>query len=126
MALDSFNVSIKKLRVLPGFVVQLHTQKYANTENIVYSLDAEFQGTKQNTNSSILVSEIPVPYTQSNNITDVTSYAQLTEETVSNWAKDGLVLLKGENALSDIQVQLEKRIDEILLLPPSVDLPWSS
>ena len=126
MALDSFNISITKLNVLPNFVIQLHSNTYANSSNIVYSLNANFSGTKNGLGESILISDIPVPYALSNNTTDLVDYNNLTKEIVSSWAEKGLILLKGETAIGDVQSELEQKIDAKLLLPPTVSLPWNS
>ena len=126
MALDSFNISIQKIKVLPNFVVELHHHKYANTENIVYALDVCLTGKKENVSSDMIIFDVPVPYTSSNASTEIINYNDLTEEIVSSWAEKGLILLKGETAIDDVQSELEQKIDAKLLLPPTVSLPWNS
>lgn len=126
MALDSFNISIQKIKVLPKFVTELHYQKYANTENIVYALDVCLTGKKQNISSDMVIFDVPVPYTSSNNASDLIDYNDLKEDVVRSWAENGLILKKGESAITNIQNELEKEIDKKLLLPPETSLPWQS
>lgn len=126
MALDSFNISIQKIKVLPKFVTELHHRKYANTENIVYALDVCLTGKKQNVSSDMIIFDVPVPYTSSNNASDLINYNDLKEDVVRSWAENGLILSKGEDAITNIQNELEKEIDKKLLLPPETSLPWQS
>jgi hypothetical protein len=126
MALDSFNISIQKIKVLPDFVVEFHKLKYPNVKNIVYALDVCLTGKKQNVSSNTVIYDVPVPYTSSNTSTDLINYDNLTEEIVVFWAENGLVLLKGEDAIVSLQNDIEKEINKKLLLPPETSLPWQA
>ena len=74
----------------------------------------------------MIIFDVPVPYTFSNNASDLINYNDLKEDVVRSWAENGLILSKGEDAITNIQNELEKEIDKKLLLPPETSLPWQN
>jgi len=124
MALDSFNLEIEKLYVLPELAITLQPELYPNTTNIVYRVDGFIVGEKQGISHKILVNHLLVPYESSNNANDIIAFSHLTENVVSSWANTGLYLKYGTEGVEDLKIQLEKEIDIKSLSAQELNVPW--
>lgn len=123
MALDTFNIKINKLHVLPESLTSQNSFLYGSANNVVYGAEITATGVKQKVEVTKDIDNVHFVYTSK--AEDFVHYSNLTEEMVLNWVNDALIMQRGNTAIIDIQQELEDKANTIIQAQGPA-LPWQN